>query len=477
MQRPPALKEIKTQLEVYTPHYQNLMTIPKFKLAILFIVTLTLNISANAQEVFPDGTPIPDWFRQNKPTEISTLGKPYVITDYDLINDSTIIQTKKIQAIIDKAYQNGGGVIIIPKGTFLSGSLFFKQGTHLHLEEGAKLKGSDDINNFPILKTRMEGQTLKYFAALVNADGLNGFTISGKGTIDGNGLRYWKAFWLRREINPDCSNMDEMRPRNVYISNSKNVQISDLSIVNSPFWTTHFYKCENVKLLGLYISSPKSPVRAPSTDAVDIDGCKNFLIKNCYMSVNDDAVALKGGKGPSADRDENNGSNINIIIEDCTYGFCHGALTFGSESVHNRNIILRRIKINNAERLLWLKMRPDTPQNYEYVLVEDIEGNNVENFIYIRPWTQFFDLKGKKASKISVGSNITMRNITMKCSNFFNVGIPKNYGNVNAYEYKLSNFTFENLIITAKSNPKIDTSIIQNFKLKNVTVNGIKLFL
>ena len=193
------------------------------------------------------------------------------------------------------------------------------------------------------------------------------------------------------------------------------------------------------------------------------------------MSVNDDAVALKGGKGPSADIDENNGSNINVIIEDCTYGFCHGALTLGSESVHNRNIILRRIKIYNAERLLWLKMRPDTPQNYEYVLVEDIEGTNVGNFIFIRPWTQFFDLKGKKALKESISSNITMRNITMKCSNFFNVGIPEDQGDANVYKYKLSNFTFENLIITAKSNSQIDTSIIQNFKLNNVTVNGNKI--
>ena len=96
-------------------------------------------------------------------------------------------------------HKNGGGVIVIPKGTYLSGALFFKPQTHLHLEEGAVLKGSDDISNFPIIDTRMEGQSLKYFAALVNADKVDGFTLSGKGTIDGNGLRYWKSFWLRRK--------------------------------------------------------------------------------------------------------------------------------------------------------------------------------------------------------------------------------------------------------------------------------------
>ncbi|OQP38932.1 exopolygalacturonase [Niastella yeongjuensis] len=446
------------------------------KLALVLLVAILLHVHAFAQETFPDGTPIPDWFRQNSPTDIHKLGKSYRITDYSVKNDSTIIQTQRIQAVIDKAAAAGGGVVVIPKGTFMSGALFFKQGTHLYLEEGAKLKGSDDISDFPLVMTRMEGQTLKYFAALVNADGLDGFTISGKGTIDGNGLRYWKSFWLRRQFNPNCTNMDEMRPRLLYVSNSKNVQVSGVACVNSPFWTTHWYKCENVKLLNLHIYSPKAPVRAPSTDAVDIDGCKNFLIKNCYLSVNDDAVALKGGKGPLADKDPNNGSNENIIIEDCIYGFCHGVLTLGSESIHDRNIILRRLKVNNAERLLWLKMRPDTPQDYEYVLVEDIEGSDIGNFLFVRPWTQFFDLKGEKASRDSYSRNITMRNIKLDCDNFFNVGVAENRGNANAFNYKLSDFTFENLTIKAKNNLKIDTSIIPNFKLKNVTVNGEKLY-
>ncbi|WP_207429448.1 glycoside hydrolase family 28 protein [Pedobacter sp. SYSU D00535] len=452
------------------------MITQKLRLALLLIVSITLNFTALAKEVFPDGTPIPEWFRQNKPTDINKLGKHYRITDFNVVNDSTVIQTKLLQAVIDRAHENGGGVVIIPKGTFLSGSLFFKKGTHLHLEEGGRLKGSDDISNFPLVMTRMEGQTLKYFAALVNADGLDGFTISGKGTIDGNGLRYWRSFWLRRAFNPNCTNMDEMRPRLVYISNCKNVQLSGVRLINSPFWTTHLYKSENVKLLDLYIYSPKEPVKAPSTDAVDIDACKNVLIKNCYMSVNDDAVALKGGKGPRADKDPNNGANHNIIIEDCTYGFCHGALTFGSESLHDRNIILRRIKVNHAERLLWLKMRPDTPQNYEYVLVEDIEGHDIGNFIFIRPWTQFFDLKGEEVSGTSTSHHITMRNIKLDCENFFNVGAAKEVKPSKGFGYKLSDFRFENIDVTAKKFVDINTSIIDNFQLKNVVVNKKKVF-
>lgn len=428
--------------------------------ALLLTFILGLSAPVSAREVFPDGTPISDWFRDYEIVSVENLGKQFRITDYNVVDDSTLLQTEKIQAVIDMAAQDGG-VVIIPKGTYLSGSLFFKPKTHLHLEEGAVLKGSDDISHFPITMTRMEGQTLKYFSALINADGVDGFTLSGKGSINGNGLRYWRSFWLRRDFNPQCTNMDEMRPRLVYISNSNDVQLSGVRLINSPFWTTHLYKCNHVKLLNLYIFSPEKPVKAPSTDAVDIDACSNVLIKNCYMSVNDDAVALKGGKGPWADKDPNNGGNSNIIIEDCEYGFCHSALTFGSESIHNRNIILRRCTIKNANRLLWFKMRPDTPQLYEFVWVEDIDGD-ADNFIYIRAWTQFFDLKGREDMPKSYANNVIMRNINLRCKTFFNVE--------KSDQYELKDFTFENLTIQAE-NGAYDKSQIDNFVLKNIKIN------
>ncbi len=413
-----------------------------------------------AQEVFPDGTPVPDWFRDYAVTDVDALGKKYDIATFGAVNDSTVLQTEAIQSAIDAAAAEGGGVVVIPAGTYLSGALFFKPRTHLYLAEGAVLKGSDDISDFPVIDTRIEGQSVKYFAALVNADHVDGFTLSGRGTIDGNGTRYWKSFWLRRQVNPQCTNMDELRPRLVHVSHSDDVQISGVRLVNSPFWTTHLYKCRRVKMLGLYIFSPASPVKAPSTDAIDIDVCSDVLVKDCYMSVNDDAVALKGGKGPWADREPDNGANENIIIEDCTYGFCHGALTCGSESVHNRNIILRRIRINNANRLLWLKMRPDTPQLYEYILVEDITGD-ADNFLYVRPWTQFFDLKDRTDIPMSYSGHVTMRNITFRCNHFFSVE-PSD-------QYVLSDFTFENLSIRAKD-PACDKASVDRFTWNNVEV-------
>ncbi|TDS15698.1 rhamnogalacturonidase [Sphingobacterium paludis] len=416
-----------------------------------------------AQDRFPDGSVITPWFKQIEPTRIGNLGKVYRITDFAVVQDSTILQTEKIQAVIDKAYQAGGGVIVIPRGTFLSGSLFFKPHTHLHLEEGATLKGSDDIADFSLRTTRMEGQTLTYFSALVNADRVDGFTVSGKGTLDGNGLRYWKAFWLRRTFNPKCTNMDEMRPRILYVSNSKDVQVSGIHMKNSPFWTSHYYKVENLKLLDLRITAPEKPVKAPSSDAIDLDVCKNVLIKNCYLSVNDDAIALKGGKGPQADKDPNNGENANIIIEDCAFGFCHSALTCGSESIHSYNIIFRNNTLDKAKKMLQLKMRPDTPQEYEHILIENVTGN-AKSLLFVKPWTQFFDLKGEKDIKLSYARNITLRHVTLDCDILFDVN--------KSDQYRLSNFTFDNLTVNASKQSDIRQTYITNFRLNNVRVNG-----
>ena len=426
-------------------------------------------------DLWPDGTEIGEWFKKTDNVDVASLGKQYRITDYGAVNDGKL-HTQELQALIDKIAAEGGGVMVVPEGTYMTGALFFKQGVHLHIYDGGTLMGSNDPSDYPLVKTRMEGETCLYYSALINADGLDGFTISGKGTIDGNGFTFWKHFWERRTWNPKCTNKDEQRPRLVYVSNCKNVQIDGVKLQNSAFWTTHIYNSENVKLLRLHIYSPAKPVKAPSTDAIDLDVVKNVLVKDCYMSVNDDAVAIKGGKGPYADYwrttydgiDINkfpevigDGGNSNIIIEDCEYGFCHGCLTMGSESVYDHNIILRRIKVSEANNLLWLKMRPDTPQLYEYITVEDIEGNG-KNFILVAPWTQFYDLKGRESVPMSYSDHITMRNITFDCNVFFNVKQQED-------QYHLSNFTFQNLKITAK-NTDFNKELVENFNAVNVSV-------
>ena len=405
---------------------------------------------------FPNGEAVPEWFCDTSRVNVDTLGTKYVLTDYGVEADSTLLQTEAIQRVIDLAASRGGGVVVVPRGTFLSGSLFFRQGTHLHLQDGAVLKGIDAIKHYPLVKTRMEGQTLLYFAALVNADGLDGFTITGNGTINGNGLRFWEEFWIRRRFNKDCTNLEALRPRLVYMSNCKNVQVQDVKLINSPFWTNHLYRCHHVKYIGCHIYAPTTGVKAPSSDAIDIDYCHDILVSGCYMNVNDDAVVLKGGKGTYADKDPDNGHNYNVVVQRCTFGTVHACLTLGSESLHDWNIVMRDCTFTNADRVLWLKMRPDTPQHYEYVTVENVSGQ-CGSFLVIRPWTQFYKMENRPDMPLSQCNNVTIRNVNVNCKTFFDVGTSD--------KYRLKDFVFENLNYPDSAGG-IDKSMIENCDVK-----------
>ena len=419
------------------------------------------------EELWPNGEPMAAWFSDTTKVKVQDLGRQYVLTDYGVRQGTTDIQTKAIQAVIDRAAQEGGGVVVVPKGTFFSGSLFFRQGTHLHLQEGAVLKGSDRIRDFEIRETRIEGQTCKYFVALVNADGIDGFTITGKGTIDGNGESYWEQFWIRRQWNRQCTNKDEMRPRLTYISNCKNVTVQDVRLINSPFWTNHVYRSDHVRYLDLYIYSSTQDIKGPSTDAVDIDVCHDVIVRGCYMNVNDDAVVLKGGKGTFADKAPENGPCYNILVEDCHYGTVHGCMTLGSESVHDWNVIMRRCHADNTFNVLWLKMRPDTPQHYEFVRVENFTGN-CRSFLLVKPWTQFYEKQEREDMPLSQCNNISFKDIKMNCGTFFDVRTSD--------KFALKSFSFENIDVKDEAkNGQFSAKVIDDTRVSNLVVNGKRI--
>ena len=415
------------------------------KKTILSIICLLAAAGATAGEKWPDGTPVSKWFSDTIPVNPDTLGKRYVVTEYGVVKgDSTLIQTEAIQKVIDLAAANGGGVVTIPEGVYLSGSLFFKPGTHLNVAKNGRLKGRDAITHYKIIDTRLEGQTIKYFAALVNAIECDGFTITGPGTIDGNGWRFWDEFWLRRKVNPDCTNLEALRPRLVYIANSNNIEVSNVRLVNSGFWTNHLYRCNYVKYLNDYIwAKTDGYPKGPSTDALDLDVCSDVLVNGCYMNVNDDAVCLKGGKGTYVEKDPNNGGNARVLVENCSFGKCNSGITFGSEAWDCENVILRDCKFKDTYHIVLFKMRPDTPQNYRQVLVENIKGH-VRNGIEVSAWTQFYNKLDRDDMPISRVDNVTVRNVDVTTTKGF-------YKNAESADYITSGFDFSNITADGKA--------------------------
>jgi polygalacturonase len=399
-----------------------------------------------------------------------SFSQDYLITDNGAGADSTQLNTTAIQSVIDNAEMNGGGTVVIPKGVYLTGALFFKPGTHLRLEEGAVLKGSDNISDYPLIPSRMEGRSIYYYAALINAYHVDSFSISGPGTIDGNGLKFWKEFWAHRDsmkkIGKPSTNLEVHRPRLLFIWGCNNVTIQHVKLHNSGFWTTHLYQCNNVLIENCDIRAPFKPVPAPSSDGVDIDVCKKVTIRNCYISVNDDAVCIKGGKGPDAQKLIENGAVEDVLVENCEFGDSHGCLTLGSECIHANNITLRNCTVDCNTPILRLKMRPDTYQVYENIVIENITGK-CGTIISMAPWKQFFDMNGSSERPFAIVRNIRFSNIKVDCKSFGEMeGNPPD---------RVSNIVFKNVSAKAET-PGLKTKY-KGIKAEKVLVNSEPLII
>ena len=335
-----------------------------------------------------------------------------LITAHGAVGDGKTINTAAIQRAIDTAKAAGGGRVVVPKGVFRSGSIFLAQDVELHIAEGATLLGSNDINDYPKRNTRIEGHFEPWRMALINAAEIDHLRITGAGgTIDGNGILFWAAFWQRRKENLNCTNLEVERPRMFFIDRCRNVQLSGLRLRDSGFWNVHLYRCRDVVIDGLDIFTPGTvPVRAPSTDGIDIDSCQDVVVRHCNISVDDDCIALKGSKGPLADKDADSPPVENVIIEHCTFGDGHGVVTLGSEASTVRNVTVRDCTVKGKNNLVRLKLRPDTPQLYENLTYENITVAGSGQVFDVKPWTQFFDLQGHAPPSRAV-RNVTIRNI------------------------------------------------------------------
>ena len=255
--------------------------------------------------------------------------KRYLITDFGASTDTSAVNTESIQKAIDQCAADGGGTVVVPKGVFRSGALFFKQGVNLNIEEEGVLKGVVDDKAYPIVQTRWEGVEKKWISAFINAFDLDGFTISGKGTIDGSGVE-----WL------NYKSWDELkfgRPRLLAVQNCKNVTISDITVNNQACWGVFVLYSNKVRISNLNIQAAHN---IPMSDGIDIDSSNDVLITGCVIDVNDDCIAIKSGKDEDGRRV--NRPSENIIVEKCQFNYGHGGVSMGSEmSGGIRNVEIR----------------------------------------------------------------------------------------------------------------------------------------
>ncbi|XP_010270376.1 PREDICTED: probable polygalacturonase [Nelumbo nucifera] len=228
------------------------------------------------------------FFREGPPRKVVRS-----ITDFGGVGDGLTSNTKAFQRAIrylKRFGDKGGSKLIVPRGRWLTGSFNLTSNFTLFLEEDAIILGSQNTEEWPVIeplpsygrgRERLGGRHI----SLIHGDGLTNVVITGQnGTIDGQGKMWWDMWWNRSLV--------YTRGHLLELLNSHNILISNLTFLNSPFWTIHPVYCSNVVIKGMTILAP---LNAPNTDGIDPDSSKNVCIEDCYIESGDDLVAVKSG--------------------------------------------------------------------------------------------------------------------------------------------------------------------------------------
>ncbi|MFP4353611.1 MAG: glycoside hydrolase family 28 protein [Phycisphaerae bacterium] len=245
------------------------------------------------------------------------------IADFGAVGDGRAMDTEAIQQAIDTCNQTGGGRVTVGPGTYLCGTILVKSNVELHLQMGARILGTDDMDAYlPIAKQR--GDVAKgHIYGLVCAQGAENIAITGPGTIDGGGVE--APPWQEAKAM-------KVRPGVVFCVDCANVRIYDVSMLNTRMWTCHLLRCDYVAIRGITIRC--NPEMANS-DGIDPNGCRDVTISDSVIESGDDAICIKSTDG---DRCEN------ITVNNCILSTTCAALKLGTESFGT----IRNVSFNNC---------------------------------------------------------------------------------------------------------------------------------
>ena len=265
--------------------------------------------------------------------------------DFGAKADGVTLDTAAIQAAIDACAARGGGTVTIPAGRYLSGAIFFRDNISLHLEAGATLLASQNPSDYPVTANRWEGVEQQTYTPFMAGNGLKNITITGRGTLDGQGAFWWKSFREKTLAHP--------RPRLIGFADCQNVLIEGVTLTNSPAWTINPVRCENVNVRGVTIINPPD---SPNTDGINPDSCRLVRISDCYVSVGDDCITIKSGT--QFERPDLLQPCRDITITNCTLERGHGGVVIGSEmSGGVQNVVISNCVFIGTDRGIRLKSR------------------------------------------------------------------------------------------------------------------------
>ncbi|HHE45940.1 MAG TPA: glycoside hydrolase family 28 protein, partial [Candidatus Moranbacteria bacterium] len=331
------------------------------------------------------------------------------ITDYGAIGDGKTKNTQAFADAIADCAQQGGGKVVVPTGTWLTGPIHLESNIDLDIQKGAQILFTANYADYlPAVFSRFEGVEYYNYSPPIYANGAENIAITGEGSINGQGEKFWWSIESSRTIkklyqmgaNNKLLNQrifgiskPELRPTFIEFVHCNKVLISSITIINGPMWTIHPLYSQNIIVKNVNIRT--SP--GPSTDGVNIDSSRNVLVENSRFSTGDDAIAIKSGR----DKDGKNVgvSSQNIVLRHNVINDAHGAVAIGSEMSGNvQNIFAQDFIINQAQ--------------YGFRIKSNIQRGGVAKNI----WIKDFKINSLSQAVIQFNTNYEKNNIQYQSS-------------------------------------------------------------
>ena len=338
-----------------------------------------------------------------------------------------------IKAAITACNQAGGGRVVVPAGEWLTGAIYLKSNVNLHVAEGATLRWSFNLEQYPIVFTRWEGVECMNFSPFIYAYGEENIAITGLGTLDGGStVETWWGWNTKVKDQPTVQRVDRnkliemgdagvpvaervfgpghfLRPQFIQPYKCKNILIEGVTILRSPMWEIHPVLSQNITVRGVKIIT-----HGPNNDGCDPESCSDVLIEDTLFDTGDDCIAIKSGRN-------NDGRRVNVpsenfVIRNCSMKDGHGGVVLGSEcSGGIRNIFVENCVMDSPEldRALRFKNNAERGGILENVFMRNVKIGRVGEAVLT------IDLlyeEGAKGAFKPIVRNVQMDNITSTAS-------------------------------------------------------------
>jgi len=315
------------------------------------------------------------------------------VTKFGAKADGKTDNTAAFAAAVTACNKAGGGHVVVPSGTYVTGAIYLKSNVDLHLNSGATLKFSGDASKFPTVLTRYEGIECMNHSPMIYAFGEKNIALTGSGTLDAGGTSSWnkgsdRAF-LESLISKGITDPHKrvvpgsghnMRSTFVEPYNCDRVLISGVTLKNPMFWQLHPTLCTNVIVDG--VSTDPSTAHS-NTDGCDPECTRGIVIRNCTLGAHDDNIAIKSGR--DADGRRVNVPTRDVVIYNNVMNGNWGAVTCGSEITGGvQNVYAFKCNIIGATKFaLYVKSNTQRGGGAQNVNLDSITGAPVRSYVFV----------------------------------------------------------------------------------------------